>query len=228
MDIVIASIVRNAVGYLPRHFEQVEALHSLVCNRGYSLKFAITVGESADDTNQWLERYSGPVEGQTWQHENSGPVFGSVNDPVRWANIARTWNGMFNRIADWEYDALIYVEADLIWQPEIMLRLLDHLEYVPAVAPMSMIAGRENTFYDTWGHRAHGRHFTNEPPFHPALLECEPNELMQIDSAGSCKVMRSEVARKCRFNEADAMLGHSIYAEGYSLWLDPSVSVYHP
>lgn len=228
MNVVIASIVRNGINYLPRHFEQMGTLRDLLGMRGDSLRYAITVGEGDDGSYEWIAAGRGDVPGDVWQHENSGPVFGSVNDPVRWMNIARTWNGMFDRIADWEYDALIYVEADLIWHPAIMLQLLNHLAIVPAVAPMSMMAGREGIFYDTWGHRAHGRHFTNNPPYHPALCEVGPDELIQIDSAGSCKVMRREVTQKCRFSESDAMLGHSIYEQGYSLWLDPSVAVYHP
>lgn len=228
MDIVIASIVRNGVSYLPRHFGQMEQLRQLLAAQGDSLRYAITVGESTDGTHDWLMTNDGKTRGQIWQHSNSGPVFGSVDDPVRWANIARTWNGMFERLTSWQYDALIYVEADLIWQPETMARLLGHLEYVPAVAPMSMMQQRPDVFYDTWGHRASGRHFESFAPYHPSLPQVKPNELMQIESAGSCKVMWQEVAQKCRFNEADAMLGHDIYKHSYSLWLDPAVSVFHP
>jgi hypothetical protein len=107
-----------------------------------------------------------------------------------------------------------------------MLALLEDLEQVPAAAPMSM--HQAGFFYDTWGHRAAGGRFLSTPPYHPGLATLPAGNLFKLDSAGSCKVMRGEVAKRCRFSEEDAMLGHDIYAKGFSLWLDPALKVVHP
>lgn len=228
MKIAIASIVRNGASYLPRYFAQVQALRNALNQRGDPLISVSAVGQSDDSSWTLMQNFALEMgnESFTMQHVNSGPVFGSVDHPVRWRHIAQTWNALFARIADrCNYDAMIYVEADLLWKPETMLALLAHLDNVPAVAPMSFL--RAGFFYDTWGHRANGSHFGPVPPYHSALMG-NNGELVKIDSAGSCKVMWSEVADVCRFSETDAMLGHDIYAKGFSLWLDPLQKVTHP
>ena len=225
MLIVAANIVRNAGGYLDRYLAQVEALRTALGERGHELRVRVVEGDSTDDTFDRLVSATMQHAGMSiWRHDHGGPAFGSIDDPVRWANVARTWNYLLDRIRVEAFDALILAEADLIWQPGVMLQLLGHLASVPAVAPMVMMDG---IFYDTWGHRAQGQHFTNAAPFHPALVH-NRGELMQIDSAGNCIVMRGDVAKACRLCEQDAMLGHDIYARGYSLWLDPTVRVDHP
>jgi hypothetical protein len=123
---------------------------------------------------------------------------------------------------------VVYVEADLAWQTDAMLRLISHVkDGIPAVAPMSFMRGT-SVFYDTWGHRGmDGGGFTAPRPYH-ASLEHANGGLVQIKSAGSCMVMRGSVALSCRFAEHDAMLGHAIYEQGFTLWLDPALRVDHP
>lgn len=228
--IYITSIMRNSTGYLPRYASQVGDLADALAYAGQRLTVFVAENDSTDGTLAWLEewaRYSADrytVVG--WKLDHGGPAFGSVDDPVRWRNIARTWNKLYDRLAPYLRDAdrVIYVETDLIWSADTMLRLIEHTRFMPAVAPMSM---QGSIFYDTWGHRAGGKNFQNEPPFHPALVDWRGG-LMQLDSAGSCMALRAEVARLCRLSEADAMIGHDIYRHGFSLWLDPTLKVVHP
>lgn len=223
MHVLLTSIVRNGAGYLDRYIKQTDALREQLHAMAWPLTVAVCEGDSTDHTDALLLEYAHTRNLHVYNYNHGGPAFGSVDNAVRWRNIARTWNYLFNQIAEIHFHALIYVEADLVWQPHTMIRLLRHLDKVPAVAPMSMLG---HAFYDTWGYRACGRHFTAWPPYHPGLID-NRGELFRIESAGSCKVMRGEIARQCRFSETDAMLGHDIYAKGYSLWLDPTVSVHH-
>ncbi len=189
------------------------------------MRIRVVEGDSTDGTFDQLVDATLTTAGLSiWRRDHGGPAFASVDDPVRWANIATTWNYLYDRIQAETFDAVICVEADLIWDAGVMLQLIGHLATVPAVSPMCM---RGDIFYDTWGYRAQGRNFQNDRPYHPAL-EHHEGELMQIDSAGSCIVMRGELARRCRFATADAMLGHDIYGRGYSLWLDSTIRVDHP
>lgn len=227
MKVFVTSIMRNGEPYLGRYLSQVQALQRALLARGDVLRVMVAEGDSTDQTWPLLVDATLTHPGmEVMQLAHGGPSFGSVDDPTRWANIAKTWNRLFEKVARYSFDALIYVEADLLWEVPTMLKLLKDLEKVPAVAPLSMhVAG---FFYDTWGHRAQGSHFGPNPPYHPGLAACEPGELFQLESAGSCLVMRGEVARACRFSEQDAMLGHDIYAKGYSLWLDGRLAVFHP
>lgn len=231
MIVALASIVRNAEGYLDRYLHQAAALRERLAARGDTLIMRVAEGDSADATWQRLTEAVRETPGMAvYKLDHEGPAFGSIDDPTRWRNIARTWNRLFERIKEDDFDALIYVEADLIWEPATMLRLLGRLNdtgrAVDVVSPMSMhMAG---FFYDTWGYRANGHRFGPTPPYHPELAGLPAGGLLRLDSAGSCKVMRDVVARQCRFSEQDAMIGHSVNAKGYGFWLDPSVSVFHP
>ncbi len=227
MIVQIGSIVRDATGYLPRYFEQVQALREALTARGDSLHVAVTEGDSTDLSWPMLQNWAGHRTGRrVFKFDLAGQKFGSVNVPQRWANIARTWNHMLESIKSDAFNIFIYVEADLIWQPATMLNLIYDLHYVAAVAPMSM--HQSGFFYDTWGHRAGGINFSNNPPYHYALPNVQAGQLMRLDSAGSCIVMRDDVARECRLAEQDAMIGHDINSKGFGLWLDPEQKVIHP
>lgn len=227
MRVMVASITRNGAGYLGRYFAQVRGLRAALAERGVRLGVALGEGDSVDQSRALCDGFVRDMGEQSLLVDVShgGEVFGSVDNPTRWAQIAGCWNRVFETLGDVWFDALIYVEADLIWEPETMVALLDHLEDVPAVAPMSF--HRNGFFYDVWGHRGmDGSHFGPFPPYHGSLAGADG--LVQISSAGSCKVMRGEVARACRFASEDAMLGHSIYERGFSLWVDPRLRVVHP
>jgi hypothetical protein len=108
-----------------------------------------------------------------------------------------------------------------------MVQLLEDLQVKDAVACMSMHDGR---FYDVWGHRGlDGYRFTTHPPYHVAL-ERSQSPLVEIMSAGSCVVMRPEVAKVARFGSVDGIvgLGRSIRMKGFTLWLDRRCQVTHP
>jgi hypothetical protein len=162
------------------------------------------------------------MDAQIIKREHGGPAWGSVDDPARWTALSWCCNGVRDAITD--EGALIYVESDLVWQPETMIRLLDHLdEHHPAVAAMCFTSGGH--FYDVWGHIKDGTQFGPFPPYHEGLA---PEGLTLIDSAGSCIVMRGDVARVAKFGPHDCVrgLGRNIYAHGFSLWIDPQAKVF--
>lgn len=231
MIVLMASIVRNADGYLDRYLHQAERLRLLLAELGHTLVLRVAEGDSEDETWARLLLAQRDTPGMmVYQFAHGGPAFGSIDDPTRWANIARTWNRLLDAVKEDDFDALIYVEADLLWEPLTMWRLLQRLNEtsrpVDIVAPMSMhMAG---FFYDTWGYRVAGQRFGPNPPYYPALATLAPGEMLRIDSAGSCQAMRDEVARRCRLSEADAMIGHDVAAKGFCMWLDPSLAVFHP
>src|SRR5690606_11720429 len=106
-----------------------------------------------------------------------------------------------------------------------LLTLIDDLEGCDVVAPMAM--HHSGRFYDTWGYRKSGQPFAFYPPYHP---DFRAGELMEMDTAGSCLAMRAEVARRCRMQRQDAVVGFCRDARerGYRIWLDTRVQVTHP
>lgn len=224
--IIVTSIIRNGMSYLDRYMAQVAQLRMALSDTAMVIH-AVAEGDSTDATWRALSDYALQ---RNWLHlvkaDHGGALYGSVNNGERWRNIALTWNRLFDAVMPLDFDKLLYVESDLIWTPSTMVALLDRLNLpgIDVIAPMSM---RGDYFYDTWGHRARGLHFSNLPPFHPMLADGS-NQLHRIDSAGSCKAMRGIVARQCRFSEVDAMIGHDVHRNHFAMWLDSSLRVEHP
>lgn len=234
MNVIIASIFRDSASYLDRYIAQVADLRTVLERQGDTLSAVWGEGDSIDRTAVLLAEKARKA-GLTFDLvdvSHGGPKFGSVNVDQRWRQISYCCNTVLDRVPE-DADIVIYVESDLIWTPDTMLNLmqwpLSNNDF-PAVAPMSMAHGEEPArFYDTWGHRAFGEPFQPFAPFH-AMLTPSPI-LMKLDSAGSCIVMRNEVARVARFDPPEQGIvgfGSSIAGCGYSLWLDPSQSVWHP
>jgi hypothetical protein len=121
----------------------------------------------------------------------------------------------------------VYVESDLIWGAGAIWTLIDMAlnreSGFDVFAPM-IFAG--DYFYDVWGYRKNGSRFTPQPPYHPDLV----NGLTEVDSVGSCLVMRAEVAEVCRIRNDYALVGwcEDARAHGYKIAVHPNLKVYHP
>lgn len=236
MRLCTTSIVRDGMDYLQRYTEQLFRLQSTLAAYGHELRCVVTEGDSTDDTWPWLQGWAAETNGMmnvtVMKRDHGGEKYGSVNDANRWRNIARTWNAMYKEhIWPADDDAVVYVEADLIWQPADIVRMLAQLgPQTPAIAPMVYNTRPDGTkiFYDIWGYRIEDVKFKNSPPpYHEALINAPPG-LIKLSCAASCFVMLGELARVLEFSEEDAMPGASIYANGYSLWLDRRLEVWHP
>lgn len=216
--VVIASMFRDSIDYLDRYFDQVQELDQMI-----PVRLCIAEGDSKDNTYNELDARMQPGD-QLLKVDHGGPRFGSVDLVDRWQLLAYVCNTIMEHVP--ENETLIYVESDLIWNPSTMLLLLDDLDEVPAVAPLSM---KDDWFYDTYGHRGlDGERFKTVHPYHVDLAN--RTDLVEIGSAGSCIAMRPEIAEKARFGDTDCVvgLGQSIRDNGFSLWLDPLLSVVHP
>ena len=209
---MLASIFRDSAAYVDRYFAQVDALRQHI-----PVTLYLAEGDSTDGT--WVVLNERTTDDDyLFQIAHGGPKIGSVNNPQRWKQIAYVCNGLLDSIP--QQGNLIYVESDLIWEPETMLTLLGDLTVVDAVAPQSVTGSR---FYDTWGYR------TMEDKHFPGYV-LPDGPLIEILSAGSCIAMRPEVYRDCRFTEDEGIVGFGkeIHKEGMKLFLDPSVKVVHP
>jgi hypothetical protein len=187
-------------------------------------------GDSTDGTYELLvtamtERQ---LLGTVLRVDHGGPKFGSVNDPVRWTQIALVWNTVMDRVTQdiSSGDRFLAIESDLVAPVDTFTTLLNDLKDYPAVSPMSM-HGPTGMFYDTYGHVKNGIRFKPWPPHHP---DVNGDRFVEIDSSGSCWAMRSEVVPTTRFSPEDCPrgIGRTLKAHGYALWLDQSVDVIHP
>jgi hypothetical protein len=233
VNITIISCFRNSCGHIVRYFDQMLALRRLLHERGDHLALLLGYGDSTDGTEQMLfEEASFAIGALLVEVSHGGQHFGSIENAQRFKQLAYVGNTLLSHV-DATADVVGIVESDLIWDAETMVRLLDHLDYVPAIAPMVMDG--EHSFYDVYAFRMDGQRFTKEPPFlprrtRPDLVHPVQNNLIRLDSAGSVLFVRAEYARKARLSDGQAIVGYcaDIYSYGGSIWLDPTASCAHP
>lgn len=216
---ILASVFRNSSEYLNRYQDQIEALR-----KHMPVHVVAVEGDSRDDT--WRRLQS--LDFYSLKAEHGGPSYGSIDFPIRWRQLAAACNIAMiaaTRLCGRD-EPFCYVESDLIWEPETMLQLVEDLKVVPAVAPMSKHLGSEG-FYDLYGHRRHGKPFLRQPPYCDGW---DPEALFSIDSAGSCFVTLGHYLSFLNFSPDGCILGigQSLRDNGQQLFLDPTVSVFHP
>lgn len=229
MNIALVSAFRNAERYLIGYFTQAEQLSNQLMRRGDRLSFVWGEGDSADDTLRILcnmrPAFMSSVRNAVIVNvTHGGPVFGPVVHPQRFRQLAHVGNRLWSAIPA-NADVVVLVESDLIWEAETLVKLIDDLKEVPCVAPLVMEQSTGG-FYDTWAYRRNGQRFTKQAPYHPGIGE----GLLQLDSAGSCLAMNAALARQLVWREEDVIVGicEQINQLGGSVWLDPTLTIFHP
>lgn len=255
--IAIGSVFRDSVGYLDRYFSQLAGLRELLEAGGARLRPVLVEGDSRDWTFNELERRTKGWEGAAVvKREHGGPKFGSVDNPTRWRQLAFACNGVLEALEPSD-DALVYVESDLLWKPETMVRLLGHLfstdvrvtlfseagiemsgttfSAVGAVAPFCFTAphgldGPRGFFYDTFGHvGADGGAFQTLPPHHPSAPRFDVTGFEPLVQIASAGSCIVATGERARA----ARFSEVDCIRGYcrtlgELYLDPGAEVRHP
>lgn len=187
-------------------------------------------GDSIDDTLVSLKHATRTYPAKIVDCAHGGGAYGSVVKAERFRQLAHVGNTIWAAIPA-DADVVVYVESDLIWQAETIMRLIDNVATggLDAVVPKIILrrAGwPAHTFYDRWAYRYRGQHFSHHRPYFQGY---KADQLTRIDSAGSCMAIRGELARKVNFPDDDVFVGLSrqIHEQGCSLWFDPALAVTH-
>lgn len=229
MNVCLCSSFRDSTGYIDRYFAQVDALHAALEKRADRLRVIIGEGDSKDATRAEVEQHLAEADYLTTFLDvaHGGKKYGSVVNAQRFAQLSQVWNKIWAAIPK-NYSAVLFLESDIIWQPETMLTLLDCLDTYPAIAPMVLCPRINPTFlYDSWAFRKDGQHIWVGPPYFP---DWEMQEPLQVDSAGSVLAMRGALAHRLTWPAEDVIVGvcRGIYELGESVWLHPKLEVQHP
>lgn len=233
MNVTLVSFFRNATGYLPRFIEQAEALNVELHQRGDRLTLVLGEGDSIDQTRVQLERWRDQrhVPTHLLDVSHGGPPFGSVVNPLRFRQLAYVVNLLLDALPA-DAQRVIYVESDLIWTTDTMLDLLGVANYggVDIACPMVLASDDPTRMYDIWAYTAGDQHFAPWPPYHPVLTGPSPGRPVPLQTAGSCLVMKADIARRYRLTNDEAIRGFTRAAtvDGHALYLYPSLVVRHP
>lgn len=223
MKVYLASAFRNSSRYLDRYFTQVAHLQELLNEQGHELYCLWGEGDSTDATHARLLK--SPLQAAVIDCTHNGPLFGSVVHPERFRQLAHVASRIWQAIPA-AAETFLWVESDLIWDAGTMLNLLSRLQELPAVVPMVMLHRQgwpNDAFYDIFAFRKAGINFKHLPPYHPQW-----QQMMQVDSAGSCMAIRAELARQIKWDQGVFPSAcQQIYKAGGSIWLDTSLQVIH-
>jgi len=224
VNIVLGSMFQNSMGYIDRYITQYYSLCAAAPQHTFDL--ILMEGDSTDNEATW-NRLNQIFPGKVFKRVHGGKIFGSLDDVQRWSQISFVVDGVLERVRP-DHDALVYVEADLMWEPSTILKLIGHLDKVDAAVPMIWMRG---IFYDTFGYRKDGVRFGNNPPYHSVFSKPVVDGLYHLDSGGGCAAIRGDVARKYRCIPTSlAIVGFyfEMRKNGHTIGLDKSLSVHHP
>ena len=229
MKVALGSAFRNSVSnrQFDRWVTQALSLAWMLRRAGHELMVIMAEGDSNDRTREAIDTFlvEGSVKGMRVDVTHGGPWFGSTEHAERFAALQGVGNGILEATMT-DVDVLVYVESDLIWEAYEVLSLMERLSAsVDVVAPL-IFAG--SAFYDIFAYRdLDGVRFGPFAPFHPTL---DTQTFMEVSSAGSCLVMKGEVARKCRVDATSGLVGFCADArqQGFRIWVDSDRTVRHP
>jgi hypothetical protein len=222
MSISLISLFRDCEGeQIRRWASQVKAF---AASTPHSVIAIAVEGDSKDGTRAQLQHESlGFAELRLVRCDVGVPRYPSCEDPARLKALSSVLNAGMAAV-DNRADFVIFVESDLIWEPQTFHSLVDFLNVgLDVVAPM-IFAG--DIFYDTWGFRTlSGHRFGCLPKMNG--LKREP---LELGSVGSCLAMRAEVARRCRVSNDLALVGwcEDVRRNGFHIFVAPTLSVRHP
>jgi hypothetical protein len=231
VNLVVGSCFRNSAGaHIARYRDRIARLQALCDARGITLHVVAIWGDCRDRTEAELWAALRPLnlhELLVYRRDHGFPEYGSSEHPDRLAGFAHAANGVFEAVGDGA-DAVVYVESDLIWEPETLLAAVRQLRQGIDIIGIPTFCGTSDTFYDTWGFRTpDGRRFG---PFPPYWDEMRQDRLHEVGTVGGCVVMRGEVARACRCSKEEAIVGlcKDALGKGYKIWTDWRLRVEHP
>lgn len=227
-DLTILCIMRDSLGYLDRCIAQVNSAfeHYPHCH------FIVCEGDSADGTKQRLAQIAADgdteVRGDVTVCEldlNWTTPRGNVNHPSRWRQLEAAWNECLKHLEPTRY--AVCVESDLIWTPDILNKMIAHLEagrgdvMLPMLMRDTPVMG--HYFYDINAFRLNGVNFSNYPPLHPDFRPDEQG-LLQLDTGGGMLVMKGETLSNATWKNQCVL--H--YAEGKKVVCDTRSEILHP
>lgn len=228
MNIVIGSAFRNSSGRINPYFQRA---HHLVRTTEHTVRVIAVEGDSHDDTARELAHIGGlweiPTDVRT--HNHGYPIFGSTEKPERLKALSGVLREVYAGVLETD-DVLVYVESDLLWNAGTIAELAEmahrQADGFDIIAPLTFAA---EAFYDIWGYRGtDSQRFVPFKPFHDSLPETGIGE---IHSAGSCLVMRADVARAVDSTDnTNALVGWCAAARGAGYRIGCSVDhrIDHP
>lgn len=212
MRIAVASTFRDAVPYLGRYIDQCRTFMLAAEDDGHDVFFVWGENDSVDETKSVLAGSGLPAV--LIDCSTGAPYYtsGEIHDR-RWANVTRFCNTTLEAVPS--CDVLLWVESDLMWDPEVALTLVAQASISGEAHSVPIFRG--GTFYDIWGVRRDGHEFRPGDEGWDGVVKVD-------SSCGMLAIHGSLLDR--RFEMPDAARAWCRNMGG--VWLDTRMQVQHP
>jgi len=214
-SVLVGIPVKNSELWLAKCLESLEKL-DYPSNK---IRVIFLYGESRDRTLNIIKVYSSKSKYTVEAYRETPMNIPKI--PVSAAFIAPIYKDYQELI---EEDYFWLLDSDIIKFDPVLLKRLVSLD-VDVVAPYVWIIDRDpRIFFDIYCFRYKGYHFH---PINPPGIN--NNQLLEIDSVGSCYVVKAEVFKKGVYKNPHPHLQfcNSIRNLGYKVYIDPKSHVYH-
>lgn len=238
--LAIVSLFRDCADTVDAYVRRIETLNW----PGPDPYVVCVEGDSADDTGERLDSWAERSPRVKVLHHDLGKrKYGSVINPERLYVLSTVSNVGLDYIAkNLEVDYVLFVTSDLLYEPDLAVRLFSALSTVSTsaglVSPMLWMrqASGRDVFYDSWAFRESkalcstygAAHIGPERSALLAKLGTKPYELMSVGSTLFCRA--EAIYQGVRFTTELDVVGfcHQMRANGYTVWADPTTHMRHP
>ena len=215
--VLVAFLVRDCEKWLNRFLLCLEQLEYLK----EQLRFAIIEGNSKDDTWHMVNQFASQQD-QVW--------FKKIDldeSLARHKRLAVLRNKLLEEALEDE-EFVFWIDSDIVeFSPSLLRDLIK--ANVDVIAPYVLIEGTDK-FYDHLAFRKDGVKFMFPDGF--AIMEL-PKELFEVDSVGTCMLVRADVYRRgVRYPEdhpESEQVGFCELAKkkGFKIFVNPNLKVFH-
>lgn len=223
--VAIFSLMRNRASKIQEYRDRVNSFNYK------NISINVCEGDSDDETYSMLKHWEAEdPRVKIFKLDLNKPFFGSVVDPERFFILGTCNDFMLNEIVkDQEVSHALYLQPDLITQPDLIDRLMANDKDV--VAGMVWGAHIDGTFYDTWGYRSKdsgcGWGQFDRTWYHQNVVK----GLVEVNNVGSCfLVKRCVLDAGARFGTIEDVVAFTNAARacGFSIWVDTTIDIVHP
>lgn len=236
--VIVITPFRNTARNIDRYFSQLKSLSNLLAESFTQLFLIALEGDSVDRTKDIIqaksEYHSIPLTLIDVSHGQMS--WKSVEDVRRLEAMSSIMNRGLDeasKIATDNSDIVVWLMSDIEYNAESLAEMIEDVgteaEGVDDIyAPVVLVSGTER-FYDTWAYRHKGERFRQSYPYFDGFDAPDSgHHIFEITSAGTCLVMRAEVAKQCRANKDEAVsFCQDARDKGYRIWLAKYCDVYH-
>ena len=226
----VFSIFRDSAEYVDTYLRQLCLLFEYY---GNNCRAVWLEGDSMDNTYEKLQKAKIDFEFkgneiELVKFEVGGHKWPSMAHPDRWLQISTCWNKCLEHGKPSKYT--MAVESDLLWNYDIVPRLLNYLgEKVHVIYPMLMTYRSIEyvpfeQFYDIHGFSINGNKFQGQPPYWPVSEE-ETDELLKISTGGGMILSTFDNHTQGRFGDTDCIMK---FPREVNLYMHKEYRCYHP